>query len=64
MTRRAVNTYGSTHAVDGRAWWGLAERQTKRDQEAPNRGKVPLVDSKELFGVHEEWVVPCGVPSQ
>ena len=40
MTPRAVSTHCQTHPVDGRAWWGLAEGQTKRDMEAPNRGKV------------------------
>ena len=40
MTPRAVTTHGRTHPVDGRAWWGLAEGQTKRDMEAPNRGTV------------------------
>ena len=40
MTSRAVTTYGLTNQVDGRAWWGLAEGQTKGDMEAPNRGKV------------------------
>ena len=40
MTRRAMTTYGQTHPVDDRAWWGLAEGHTKRDMEAPNRGKV------------------------
>ena len=39
MTGRAVTTYGQTHPVDGRAWWDLAEGQTKRDMEAPNRGR-------------------------
>ena len=30
-------------------------------------GKVvthPIVNTKEVFGVHAEWVVPCGVPPQ
>ena len=40
MTPRAVITHRQTHPVDGRAWWGLAEGQTRRDMEAPNRGKV------------------------
>ena len=40
MAPRAVTTHRQTHPVDGRAWWGLAEGQTKRDMEAPDRGKV------------------------
>ena len=44
VTPRAVTTYGQTHPVDGRAWWGLAEGQTERDTEAPNRGKVHSLD--------------------
>ena len=40
MTPTAVTTHRHTHPVDGRALWGLAEGQTKRDMEEPNRGKV------------------------
>ena len=40
MTRRAVTTHRQTHPVDGREWLGLAEGKTKKDMEAPNRGKV------------------------
>ena len=40
MNCRAVTTYGQTHSGGGGAWWGLADGQTKRDMEAPNRGKV------------------------
>ena len=35
-----------THPVDGRAWLGLAEGQTKRDMEAPNRGKVHSLNDR------------------
>ena len=40
MTPMALTIHGQTHTVDGRARWGLAEGQTKREMEAPNRGKV------------------------
>ena len=40
MTRRAGTTHSQTHPVDGGARWGLAEGQTKRHMEAPNRGMV------------------------
>ena len=48
MTPRDVTTYGRTHPVDGRAWWGLAEGQTRRDMEAPNRGKVHSLNDHRL----------------
>ena len=38
MTPGAVTTHGQAHPVDGRAWWDLAEGQSKRDMEAPDRG--------------------------
>ena len=45
-TPRAVTTHRQTHPVDGRAWWGLTEGQTKRDMEAPNRGKVHSLNDR------------------
>ena len=54
LTPMAVTTHRQTHPVDGRAWRGLAEGQTKRDMEAPNRGKVhSLNDHRPVLKVGE-----------
>ena len=54
MTLRAVTTHRQTHPVHGRAWWGLAKGQIKRDMEAPNRGKLySLKDNRPALKVGE-----------
>ena len=55
MTPKAVITHRQTHPLDGRAWWGLAKGQTKRDMEASNRGKVhSLNDHRQALKVGGE----------